>query len=212
MDAVDSLPLALQAATDPVVMSQVRTHDKSVIMMSSVPSNPVIVVLNDDLHLLKLLEELVKRNFQHPRLAVSCFSENLQAKRFVMGNRNRIIGYIQDLNRLGDGGPGAGIRFYNEVIDPMTPAAKTIIFSVSIDFHPDFKDHVERYRVDKIRLVDSTRVDSRTRIEDLLSWLQSPVQAQGDSPLTAVDNELVRVIAPPWYESGLSTQTRSKTV
>ncbi len=165
-----------------------------------VPSDPVIVVLNDNIKLLHEVEEFVRRHSQPPGPAVACFGSNREAERFVIDNRSRIIGYIQDLNRLGDGGSGAGIRFYNAVIEPMTPAAKTIVFSVSIDFHPDFKHQVERNAGDRIRLCSLNGRDPWIRLERLLSWLQSPAQSQVNSPLTELDRELVRVIAPPWTE------------
>ncbi len=159
------------------------------------PLMPVIVILNDDFHLLQFLEERVKE--YSPRVSVACFPSNGEAERFVMDNKDRIVGYIQDLNRVGDGGPGAGIRFYDGVIKRLTPTARTVVFSVSIDFHPDFRARIEVDDHDKVRICDLTR-GSTHDLGSQLIWLVPPVLPDADSPLSEFDRALVGLIAPPW--------------
>lgn len=70
------------------------------------------------------LDELTKAR----DLKIATFTQDREAAAYVAANAQQIFGFIQDLNR----GPReslAGLRFLNDVIEPMTPWARTAILS-----------------------------------------------------------------------------------
>jgi restriction endonuclease len=167
-------------------------------------SNPVIVLLDDDLPTIRGLRwsledhPLVKGN----NIEIAEFTDDESAAQFVIDNASRIIGYVQDINRPISGSIGpAGIHFYRRVIDRFTPLAKTVFYSgalPSIGVHEGYE--LPRVSVDKIRTIEKPFISSG--IIDYVRWFLSPLENISSSGQKGKQDtvHIIELVSPPWEE------------
>lgn len=164
----------------------------------------IIVLLDDDRPLLRQLQWVLS---DHPliesnNIEVAEFTVDETATEFVNRNASRIIGYIQDISRpIADSIGPAGIHFYHQVIDRLTPLAKTVFLSGSFFLDGKYKDYeIPSVSLDKIRTIG--KPFDENEFIDCVSWLLSPLENVISAAKAYKQDtfHIIEMMSPPWEE------------
>lgn len=159
-----------------------------------------IVVLDDNERwreeLLWIVETLPDAN----RFQVSTFGDDLAAEQFVRGHSAEIAAYIQDMNRDETDLRGLhGVSFFNNVIDALTPNAKTLFHSGVIQAMPGVMRELFKQAPHRIDFVMKGSKDDEYR--DSLRWLLKPLEVQVEQEGENSDFiHTLDLIETPWRE------------
>ncbi len=158
-----------------------------------------ILILDDDQEIVNILLETIQPLPLLHGCSFKGFTEDSKAHEFVLQQRESVLGYIQDMVRTPKGGfdifDRSGIRFYNQVIDSLTPWAKTIVFSAFCDVRVP----IELFNKgdDRIRWVDKADWTGITTLIQELEWLIVPPFEKG-RPIDRATSSLVTTLSPAW--------------
>ena len=123
------------------------------------------------------------------------FSNDTSAREFVLESRNSILGYIQDIHRKLDVRDISGVTFYNQVIDCLTPWAKTLVVSACDDVSIPI-------RMFKLRGGENLRwlSKSENKLEIFakhLKWLLEPTKIIAEN-IDKKTSKIIEVLSPAW--------------
>jgi len=162
-----------------------------------------IVLLDDIRVVLEVMEGIIRDMPESQGLDIASFTNDKDAAKFVSKHRSQIIGYVQDLRRNElDLKTLHGIRFFNEVIDPLTPNTKTLIHSGYIEYQV-VTDMYERAPKRIAFLQKSGTLKSFEEFRDKILWLLEPLSSKEiTEDHSSIFNapQLVTLISQPWEE------------
>jgi len=160
---------------------------------------PMIVLLDPLEMWLTNMKYWIGRMPESRAIDVVGFTNDSDAAQFVAQNASQIVGYVQSLHRSDDLNVLDGIQFFNQVIDPFTPQAKTLIHSACIT-HNHIHDIYSNYskRIDFL----SKAVTSLEDFQERILWLLEPLSSKCDNnpKLISSDRQVVTLVASPWEE------------
>jgi hypothetical protein len=165
-------------------------------------ATPVLVLIDDEPYWLETLTRVLRDLDPAHRVEVVTFTNNTDATRFVVEHAADIIGYIQDLNR----GPSheytgglEGIAFFNDVIVPRTPLAKTLIFSAAVT-KVQVRDLYYSYSPPgQLRISFKNEGYDEEPFRSNVEWLLTPTVVDERSA-DSTDSKLIHSLAQPWSE------------
>lgn len=117
----------------------------------------------------------------------------------MLEKRESVLGYIQDVNRQPDGKfdvyDRSGIKFFHEVIDCLTPWAKTIFLSGCSDV--SVPSDLLKKGGDRLHWISKTKVRGMESLIPHLEWLTTPLgeEANHADPVTS---SVVHALLPAW--------------
>jgi Restriction endonuclease len=154
----------------------------------------VIVVIDDEPMILEFHRCNLEQMFGN-RYDYECFENDEEANGYVRSNAKRILGYIQDVNRSGQG--GEGISFYGTVMDQMTPWAKCLFVSGVGTW--SLKQILNAASLEKIRFL-AKPITYDEPMKGGLEWLVTPLAAPIAKEADKETASIVKWMAPPWRE------------
>jgi len=140
---------------------------------------------------------LLAHTYKGRNVEVRAFTSDNQAKDYVASHSNEIVGYIQEPHRekSREGGPVDGVAFFNDVIDVLTPSAKTLFYCMAGD--SGLGDHRLFTSGD-----DRIRFRSKTlpwrELEPDLIWLIEPLKSPDQSSESSETATLIELVQVPW--------------
>jgi hypothetical protein len=165
-------------------------------------TSKVIVVIEDEPRWQEIIQLWLSLIPEASGLAVQSFSDNPDAERYVRRNAQSIAAYVQDLNRApnhGYSGGIEGIAFFNDVIAQLTPSAKTLIHSATVDTEV-IRNFTNRApgRMSFLNKIESGLEEFREHVQWLLMPTTSEESAGQSIDQTTVD--LINLIGIPWEQ------------
>ncbi len=160
----------------------------------------ILVILDDELSILKAYKRFINLLPEVKHIELAFFSTDSDAVKFVKENAEYIIGFIQDMSRPSVGQTGfAGIRFLNEVINTLTPWAKTVIASGQV-YAEEIMELLYSAKY-KIRFLAKPFDVSHFRIN--IQWLLESQVDTEDFLLNEAqlkDSKIIQLIKTPWED------------
>jgi hypothetical protein len=156
-----------------------------------------IVIIDDHPDILDAYRAILTEHFQQ-RYFYHFFDNSNEALDFVNKNSQGIIGFIQDISRTDDVSKRDGVSFFNNVIDNLTPWAKCLFVSASIQ--PTDVLALSRELDHRLRWFNKYDFRSKESIRPHLDWLVTPI---GDEHAAALDRDtsvIATSLAPAWEE------------
>jgi hypothetical protein len=155
---------------------------------------PTIVVLDDLVS--EPIAEMLKVGAGDHNVEIAQFQTDDDAYRFVAENANRIVAYIQDIDRYDKKAATnikRGLCFFHEVIDQFTPRAKVVFHSATLDYWGT-NSLLPKEATDRFRFY--WKPQGLETFRSLFPWLLQPAPQQRSKN---VSNSLSLVI-PPWSQ------------
>jgi len=158
-----------------------------------------VVILDDDKYIIDVLLKSISRLPLAKGLSFKGFTNDSKAHEFVLQRREWVLGYIQDINRQPDGRfdiyDKSGIRFFHQVIDCLTPWAKTIILSGCCDV--SVPSELFKKGSDRLRWIQKSKVTGIQTLVPHLEWLTIPANEESNrtDPITS---SIVAMLRPAW--------------
>ncbi len=166
------------------------------------PQPDTIVLLDDNGAILEYVSNVTADIADDARVKVATFTSDVEARAFVERAPTSIRGYIQDLHR-DEALPlqNHGIRFLEDTIIPLTPWARTLIFT-GYGTYDDARRLFDSAN-GQIKFLNKTTTRNEEALRDAFLWLIEPrTIAESDRPrvATPADAAAVEILEPAWRD------------